>query len=50
VTGIGPALADKIISGRPYSSRQELQQRGILPQNTFDELDHELTVREKRFA
>ena len=50
VNGIGSALADKIISGRPYSSRQELVQRGILPQNTFEELERELSRRERRSA
>ena len=50
VNGIGSAQADKIISGRPYSSRQELVQRGILPQNTFEELERELSRRERRSA
>jgi DNA uptake protein ComE-like DNA-binding protein len=42
VNGIGSALADKIISNRPYYSRQELVQRGILPQSTFDQLEQEI--------
>jgi DNA uptake protein ComE-like DNA-binding protein len=50
VTGIGSVLADKIISSRPYSSRQELVQRGILPQHTFEELERELSRRERRSA
>jgi gas vesicle protein len=50
VNGIGPVLADKIISSRPYSSRQDLIERGILPQSTFEELDRELSRREKRSA
>ena len=50
VNGIGSAQADKIISGRPYSSRHELVQRGILPQNTFEELERELSRRERRSA
>jgi competence protein ComEA len=50
VNGIGPALADRIISGRPYSSRRELVERGILPQSTFDELERELGRRGKRSA
>src|SRR5207248_1108674 len=45
VNGIGFALADKIISNRPYSSRQELVQRGILPQSTFDQLERELLAK-----
>jgi competence protein ComEA len=50
VYGIGPVLADKIISNRPYSSRQELVQRGIVPQNTFEELERELSRQERRSA
>jgi gas vesicle protein len=50
VNGIGPVLADDIVSGRPYSSRRELLERGILPQSTFDELERELARREKRSA
>jgi DNA uptake protein ComE-like DNA-binding protein len=50
VNGIGPALADRIISGRPYSSRRELVERGILAQSRFDELERELGRRGKRSA
>jgi DNA uptake protein ComE-like DNA-binding protein len=50
VNGIGPALADRIISGRPYSSRRELVERGVLPQSTFDELERELDRHGKRSA
>ena len=50
VNGIGPVLADKIISGRPYSSRQDFVERGILPQSTLEELERELVRRERRSA
>jgi len=40
--GIGPALADRIIEGRPFTSERQIVERGILPQNTFDELMREL--------
>jgi competence protein ComEA len=50
VNGIGPVLADRIISGRAYSSRGELVERGILPQSTFDELERELDRHRKRSA
>jgi DNA uptake protein ComE-like DNA-binding protein len=50
VKGIGAVLADKIISGRPYSSRRDLLERGILPQSTFDELERELDRHGKRSA
>jgi DNA uptake protein ComE-like DNA-binding protein len=50
VNGIGPVLADKIISNRPYSSRRELVERSILPLSTFEELERELRARERRSA
>ena len=50
VNGIGPVLADKIISGRPYASRRDLLERGILPQSTFHELERELDRQGKRSA
>lgn len=38
VYGIGPVLADKIIQNRPYSRADEVVERGILPQSTFEKL------------
>ncbi|MBV8893157.1 MAG: YtxH domain-containing protein [Acidobacteria bacterium] len=50
VNGIGPVLADRIISGRPYSSRTDLVERGIIPQSTFEELERQFGSRHKRSA
>ena len=50
VYGIGPVLADRIISGRPYSSRRELLERHVISQSTFEELERELGSRERRPA
>ena len=50
VNGIGPVLAERIISERPFTSRRELVDRGILPQGTFEELERELANRELRSA
>jgi DNA uptake protein ComE-like DNA-binding protein len=50
VYGIGPVLADRIISGRPYSSRRELLERHVISQSTFEELERELGRRERRPA
>ncbi|MBV8051648.1 MAG: helix-hairpin-helix domain-containing protein [Acidobacteriaceae bacterium] len=50
VSGIGPVLADRIISGRPYSSLRELRERKILPQGALDELERELTGKQRRSA
>jgi gas vesicle protein len=38
VYGIGPVLADKIIQNRPYNRADEVVERGILPQSTFEKL------------
>ena len=50
VNGIGPVLAEKILSNRPYSSTEDLHQRGILPQSTFDELERQLKRHKTRSA
>ena len=42
VNGIGPVLADRIISNRPYSSIGELVERGIIGESTLRELEREL--------
>jgi competence protein ComEA len=34
--GIGDAYAKRIIDGRPYTSKNQLATRGILPQKTYD--------------
>lgn len=36
--GIGDAYAKKIIDGRPYAMKNQLTQRGILPQATYDKI------------
>jgi hypothetical protein len=48
VNGIGPVLADRIISGRPYASRQELVDRGIIGKTTLEELERQFGSQKKR--
>ncbi len=41
VRGIGPVLADRIIKGRPFTSAEQVMERGILPANILEELKRE---------
>jgi len=45
VNGIGPVLAERIISGRPYSSIRDLVDRRIIARSTLDELERQFGSR-----
>lgn len=34
--GVGDAYSQRIVEGRPYTSKDQLVSRGILPQKTYD--------------
>ena len=44
LSGIGPATAKKIISGRPYTSLEELVAKKAMGQALFDKLKNQLTL------
>jgi len=45
--GIGPARAEAIIAGRPYSGKDDLVRRKIVPQSVYDEIKDEIIARQK---
>ena len=36
--GIGDAYADRIIKGRPYAAKNQLTQKGVIPNNTYTKI------------
>lgn len=46
--GIGKERAKSIIRGRPWQAKNELVDRGILPQATYDKIKGEIIARQKK--
>ena len=46
--GIGDAYSDRIVKGRPYTAKNQLTSRGIIPQATYDKVKDSIIAKQKK--